>query len=143
MPTLTWDPWIGTHRSDIDRRMKEHAAAWSYSWQCKRRRAEFWIAHGRFCDRCGWTPGNWTLRKRHLEVHHVNYDWPAGDEPNEVFRALCTRCHDDVHTQHRRRYIWGRAYRQRDHWPYKHLERVTDRAIFFGWWRRLLRGRPA
>jgi hypothetical protein len=143
MSTLTWDPRIGTHRADIERRMKEHQTAWSYSWLARQRRREFWDQHKRYCDRCGWTPDTWTLRERHLEVHHVNYDHPAGDEPDSALRGLCTRCHDAIHTRHRQRYIWGRSYWRRDHWPYEHLERVTDRAIWFGWWRRLLRTRPA
>lgn len=123
-------------------RMKEHHDAWE--GPLGRARCEkFWRTHGRYCDRCGWHDGSWG--RRELHVHHVNYLWPVGDEPDAVLRALCSRCHlppwhKSIHAMHRKRYVnCGR-----DQWPeYPHLERVTDWAIFFGWWRRLLRTRPA
>lgn len=143
MTLTSWDQRLGIDANE--RRIKQlreiHAEIWS-SRKGQDRKAAFWYWHGRYCDRCGWHPGAWLFRWRELNVHHIDYTHPTAEEPNSALRGLCTRCHRYVHDEWYDRYVKGRSYWRRDLWPYDKLERVTDRAIWFGWWRRALRRRP-
>jgi hypothetical protein len=62
------------------------------------------------------------------------YVRPVGEEPDDVLRALCGRCHRAVHLEHDRRW-------PDDPWPYRegHLANVTEPMIRAGWWRRIWR----
>lgn len=35
-------------------------------------------------------------KKFRVHVHHINYDHPAGQEPDSVLRILCPSCHEII-----------------------------------------------
>jgi hypothetical protein len=45
-------------------------------------------------------------------LHHLRYDWPLGDGPDEALMPLCRRHHLEVHQLHAKR-------------PHRDLERDT------------------
>jgi predicted HNH restriction endonuclease len=44
------------------------------------------------CDKKAF--GNRGGKKYRIHVHHINYNHPVGEEPNEVLRILCPSCHE-------------------------------------------------
>mgnify|MGYP001950996459 CR=1 FL=1 len=59
------------------------------SQEWKDRRTEFFIRHKKSCSFCGV---NYSIT-----LHHLNYDYPIGKEPDTVLMPLCRKHHDEIH----------------------------------------------
>lgn len=79
------------------------------TWAARRER--YWSTHDRRCARCG------TFED--VLLHHADYSWPLGEEPDHVLAPMCRRCHLALHQLHRRR-------------PNRDLERLTRRFVRWG-----------
>ncbi len=64
----------------------------------KKRRLKFIAEHIQngcaLCERAALGPKGG--KKYRIHVHHMNYDHPVGEEPDDVLRILCPSCHEIV-----------------------------------------------
>ena len=87
----------------------------SPEWQ--NRRNLFLQQHGKICNMCP--------RTDEIEVHHVSYD-RLGHERDEDLKALCVRCHNDLHYALRKWPASEIAIRQFVSVTRQEYEQVTD-----------------
>jgi predicted HNH restriction endonuclease len=67
----------------------------SYAW--KKRRLKFIESqrenlHCALCNKKAY--GKRGGKKFKIHIHHMNYDYPIGQEPDSILRTLCPSCHE-------------------------------------------------
>ena len=66
----------------------------TYGSDWDKRRAEYWLNHSKTCRKCGSKTG--------IVLHHKNYNYEMGQEPDSILVPLCRKDHSLLHRINRR-----------------------------------------